>query len=42
MAKTSTTSRTRVTDAALEHRLERLGLPRKEEEWIAKALRIVA
>jgi glycogen phosphorylase len=38
MAKPSTTSRTRVTDAALERRLERLGLTGKEEDWTDRYL----
>ena len=38
MAKPSTTSRARVSDAALERRLERLGLTGKEDEWADRYL----
>ena len=38
MAKPSTTSRARVSDAALKRRLERLGLTGKEDEWTDRYL----
>src|SRR5215471_11060447 len=38
MAKPSTTSPTRTTDAALERRLERLGLTGKEDDWTDRYL----
>ena len=38
MAKPSTTSRARATDAALERRLERLGLIGKEDDWTDRYL----
>src|SRR5215510_13847294 len=38
MAKPSTTSRSRATDAALERRIERLGLTGKEDDWTDRYL----
>src|SRR5262245_49615709 len=38
MAKPSTTSRARATDAALERRLDRLGLTGKEDDWTDRYL----
>src|SRR5215475_10626644 len=38
MAKPSTTSRGRATDAALERRLDRLGLTGKEDDWTDRYL----
>jgi hypothetical protein len=38
MAKPSTTSRDRGTDAALERRLDRLGLTGKEDDWTDRYL----
>jgi Histidine phosphatase superfamily (branch 1) len=38
MAKPSTTSRARVTDAALERRLDRLGLTGQEDDWTDRYL----
>src|SRR5215467_2569746 len=38
MAKPSTTSRARGTDAALERRLDRLGLTGKEDDWTDRYL----
>src|SRR5262245_53644402 len=38
MAKPSTTSRARATDAALERRIERLGLTGKEDDWTDRYL----
>src|SRR5262249_16083526 len=38
MSKPSTTSRARATDAALERRLDRLGLTGKEDDWTDRYL----